>query len=298
VLRGSLIAVLLVLAGTPELSAQEFQPRTYSITPVGVNYVGLGYGFSSGNVLLDPSIPIEDLDANLHILFARYTRSLSLFNRATKLKVLLPWSSGDWKGIVDGELGRRKDRGFGDVRFALETVLFGGRAMAKADLSDFKPRTVGGARVLVIVPTGDYDSQELVNLGSNRWTFIPEVGLAQTLGPWTLEGAASAWFFAVNDDFLEGNKLKQNPLFVAKIHIVRTYRRGIWWVIGVGYGYGGRSNVNGVPRATLQQNLRLTAGLTYPVTARSGVSLALTSGRNAGAGSDFDGVALAYQTAF
>jgi hypothetical protein len=98
--------------------------------------------------------------------------------------------------------------------------------------------------------------------------------------------------------FFGGNKLEQRPLLVAKVHVLQMIKPGLWWAIGAGYGYGGRSYVNGEPRATLQRNLRLTAVLTLPLTRRSGVSLALSSGRNAGAGSDFDGIAAAYQVAF
>ena len=75
-------------------------------------------------------------------------------------------------------------------------------------------------------------------------------------------------------------------------------RPGFWWAVAAGYGYGGRTVVNGSPRETLQKNFRFTGMIAFPLSARAGVSVAFGSGRNAGAGADFDSVAVAYQIAF
>jgi hypothetical protein len=163
--------------------------------------VAVGYAFSTGNILMDPSLPIEDLKANLHILFARYTRTVSLFNRMARLKVLVPWGAGDWEGFLEGEFRTRKIDGFGDLRLALETVFAGAPAMSPAEAAKIKPRTLLGARVQVGVPVGVYDNAKVINLGSNRWTFIPELGLSHTRGAWTFEGALAAWLFTNNGDF-------------------------------------------------------------------------------------------------
>jgi hypothetical protein len=49
---------------------------------------------ANGAVLLDPSLPVDDMDADIHAVVARYVRSVALFDRPSKLKVELPWSSG------------------------------------------------------------------------------------------------------------------------------------------------------------------------------------------------------------
>jgi hypothetical protein len=295
--RGALVT--LAIAGTASMaSTQEFEPRTYSATPVGLNFLGLGYGFSTGNVLLDPSLPIEGLDADLHTALFRYTRTLSFFDRTAKLKVVLPWSAGDWRGLVEGEPGQRSANGLGDARFALETIVAGARAMTAEELAKSQPGTLLGARLQVVMPTGSYDPSELVNLGSNRWAFVPEMGISHNVGAWTLEAAWNAWLFTDNADFLEGHRLDQDPLFVAKFHAIYTIRSGFWWALAAGFGYGGQTKVDGAPRATLQRNTRFSAMLVYPVSASTGVSVAITSGKNSGAGADFDGIAVGYQVAW
>ena len=63
--------MLLAIGVEGGLSAQELEPRTYAQTPTGVNFIAVGYGLSTGNVLMDPALPIEGLDADLNLLFLR-----------------------------------------------------------------------------------------------------------------------------------------------------------------------------------------------------------------------------------
>jgi hypothetical protein len=55
------LAVLLVLTlASAEARAQQLEPRAYSPSPVGVNFVGLGAVYSGGSVLADPALPIKN----------------------------------------------------------------------------------------------------------------------------------------------------------------------------------------------------------------------------------------------
>ena len=57
--------------------------------------------------------------------------------------------------------------------------------------------------------TGRYRSEWLVNLGSNRWSYKPEIGLAIPLGRWTVEGYTGVWIFTNNDAFFPGASLRE-----------------------------------------------------------------------------------------
>jgi len=218
--------------------AQEFEPRTYAVTPVGLNFVAVGYGFVTGAVFMDPALPVDDVDADIHVAFTRYTRSLNLFNRPSKLKVLLPWTSGDWSGTLEGLDAERHATGLGDARLVIETLFAGAPLVDPSGMpADARP-TIWGARLQVVAPTGDYENDKLINLGSNRWAFIPEIGFAHSKGHWSFEGALGAWLFGDNDDFFNGRHLEQDPLLVAKVHAIRTIRPGYWFAVAGGYGYG------------------------------------------------------------
>src|SRR5262249_50059169 len=61
--------------------AQDLEPRAYSASPIGLNFVVVGYGRSSGSVLFDPTLPITDVKATLNIPILGYGRTFGLFGR-------------------------------------------------------------------------------------------------------------------------------------------------------------------------------------------------------------------------
>lgn len=293
------VALAVVTSSVSVVQAQEFEPRTYAVAPVKLNFIGMGYAFASGGVFLDPSLPVEDVEGAVHMVVTRYVRTLSLFGLPSKLKVGLPWSSGHWDGFVEGEFRTRDTSGLADARVAVETLFHGAKAMTPQEMRrGYKPGTVFGARLQVIVPIGEYDDTKAINLGTNRWTFIPELGLSKPLGKWSLEATAGAWLFTDNDDYFGGVRLEQDPLWVVKLHAVRTIRNGFWWSLAAGYGYGGQTVVDHIPRATIQRNWRVFAMVAYPLSPQQGVSVSVGSGGNAGAGTDFDAVTVGYQYAW
>jgi hypothetical protein len=148
------------------------------------------------------------------------------------------------------------------------------------------------------VPTGDYESDKLLNLGSNRWTVRPEVGFSRALRKWTFEGAASVWFFSDNNDFFGGNTLSQRPLHVLKGYVVYTVRPGLWTALAAGWGNGGQTFVNDEARQTLQNNWRFRWSLAYPITPAQGLLFGLGSAVTRGAGGDYDTISIAYQYAW
>jgi hypothetical protein len=253
---GILAALAILTSAARAVHAQEFEPRTYAVAPVGVNFIGIGYGFATGNVFMDPSLPVKNVDGDIHLVVTRYTRSLSLFRRPSKVKVILPWSSGDWDGTVEGEFERRKATGPGDARIIVEILFHGAEVMTSQEMKNYEPRTVFGARLGVSAPTGDYDNTKAINLGTNRLSFAGELGLATPLGRWSLEAMVGARFFTTNDDYVNGLQLEQDPLLVAKLHAVRTIRPGFWWALaaGYGYGYGARTTVDGVTTSMVSKS--------------------------------------------
>ena len=55
----ALIVVTIVVPGR-SVHAQALEPRSYANTPVGINFLLLGYGYTEGGVAFDASVPIKD----------------------------------------------------------------------------------------------------------------------------------------------------------------------------------------------------------------------------------------------
>jgi hypothetical protein len=263
-----------------------------------MNFLAAGYSYSGGNIFMDPALPVENLDARLNIVFARYIRSFSLFGAPAKFKAMLPWSSGHWDAILDGEFRTRDASGFADARLGLSVLLVGAPVLEPSEFSSYEQKMVIGLGFNLVAPTGQYDPRKIINLGSNRWSLRSELGLSKAFNKWTIEVAGGAWFYTDNRDFLAGNTLSQDPFLVAKVNVIRSIRPGLWWAVGTGCGQGGRTYFNGEPRNTEQKNWRLTAMVVYPLSPTQGLSLTVASGRTFQAGSEFDVVAVAYQIAW
>jgi hypothetical protein len=293
ILRGFFCAALLVVASAA--GAQELDPRTYSNIPIGVNFLAVGYAYNQGNLLLDPALPIEDAEATIHVAFARYLRSFSLFGLPSKVNITLPWTSGHWEGTVDGEFGSRDVTGFGDARIGIATIFSGAPALRKSEFRSFTQRTVFGASLDVIVPSGRYDPSKLVNLGSNRWVFNPEIGFSRTFKKWILEAALAAGIYGDNDDFFGGSTLQQDDFYAIKAYLTRTFRPGFWVSFAAGYGLGGTTTIDGITRNTDQSNVRVGITCAYAIKPNQGLVLNLSSGATFRAGPDFNTIAVAYQ---
>ena len=292
--------VLLGIAGAlvvpAESLAQELEPRAYSASPVGANFAVLGYSWTGGEVLLDPSLPVSDVEARIDSLSAGYSRTFGIAGRAASIAVAVPWFWGTMSGEV-GEERRAIERvGPGDVRLRFAANLVGGPALSPAEFAARPQRTTLGASLTVVAPTGEYDATKLVNIGSNRWSFRPELGVSIPLGKWFFETAAGVWLFTDNDDFFGGFRREQDPLVLLQAHGGYQFRPGFWIAADANYYRGGTTTVDGVAKNDLQANSRY--GLTLSVRLGKGLSakLAVADGLTTRVGGDFQtiGVALQY----
>jgi hypothetical protein len=274
--------------------AQDLEPRAYANTPVGLNFVLAGYSYTQGDVALDASVPIKDAELTVHNAFLAYARSLDVFGRAGKFDVVLPyaWLSGTAK--LAGQPQDREVSGLGDPRFRFSVLPYGAPALSLSEFDDYKPDLIIGASVAVTVPLGQYDSDKLVNIGTNRWSVKPELGISKTLGRWTLELDASVTFYTNNNDFFGGQTLEQDPLYAVQAHVIYQTRVGVWAALDGTYYTGGTSTVDGV-RGERQENVRVGATLAIPVDRHNSVKLFGSIGAVARVGGDFNTVGIAWQ---
>lgn len=275
--------------------AQELEPRALTNVPVGTNFVALGYAYARGNILLDPAIPIDDLDSKLHTFVGAYVRAIDLFGLSGKLDLLVPFAAGDWEGVLEGVDTTRSATGFGDPRARLSVNIIGAPALRATEFAGYVQKTIVGASLQVIAPLGQYDSSKLLNLGSSRWVFRAQAGVSQVVGPWTFEAFAGGWFFTRNADFFGGSTLEQKPLLVGKLHVIRSFQRGWWLALDGGYGYGGRSIIDDVERDTRISTFRFGLTFAAPIARRHTVRLTAASGARVERGADFDALGLSYQ---
>lgn len=275
--------------------AQSIEPRAYSNAPVGVNFLIGGYAYTRGGLSFDPSLPITDAQLQASNAVLGYARALDLWGTSGKFDVIVPysWLSGTAQYV--GQPVQRIVDGFSDPAFRLSVNLYGAPALPLKDFANYHQDLIIGASLQVSAPWGQYDSRRLVNIGTNRWTFKPEVGISKALDLWTLEAKAAATLFTDNRDFYGGNTRTQDPLYSFQGHAIYNFPHGIWGSLDATYFIGGRSSLNGVLSNDLQQNWRVGGTLAFPVDIRSSVKLYASSGVSARTGNNYDLYGIAWQ---
>lgn len=275
--------------------AQELEPRSYSQAPVGTNFAVINYGRVTGSVVLDPTIPITDASARFDSATLGYSHVFGFLGRQTSISLGVPYVWGTGEGLVNGVSRRIYRSGLGDPRLRFAFILFGSPAVGPAEFKKHKSRTVVGTSLVVVVPLGQYDPNLLINIGSNRWAFKPEIGISRTLRSWMLELDLGSWFFMQNSDFFQGHVREQSPIGSAQAHVSYTFRPGLWVALDGTYYTGGRTHVNGVRGNDLQQNSRLGATMALPLTRSQSLKLAYNRGTTVRVGGNFTTFGVTYQ---
>jgi hypothetical protein len=279
----------------PIAQAQDIEPRAYSNAPVGVNFLIPGYAHTQGGLPLDPSLPISNPDLNTSNAVLDYTRVLDLWGKSGKFDLVAPyvWLSGS--ADFAGQKLQRVVNGFADPLFRFSINLYGAPALTLKKFANYQQDWIVGASVRVSAPLGQYDKSRTINIGTNRWSIKPEVGISKAAGPWTFEFIAGAILYTDNKHFNGGNTRSEEPLYLSQGHAIYSFRSGIWTSLDALYFNGGRSTLSAVRANDLQQNWRAGITLALPVDTRNSVKLYASRGVSARTGNNFDLIGIGWQ---
>ena len=205
----TVIVSALALGAASAAQAQDMEPRSYSNAPIGLNFLVAGYAYTRGGLAFDGALPITDPHLNMSSAVLAYGRVLEVWGQSAKLNVLVPLSS--LTGTVDyaGQSVQRDVTGLADPAVKLSVNLYGAPALSLKEFAAFEQDLIVGASLRVTAPLGNYENTRLVNLGTNRWSFKPEIGVSQSLGQWTVEALAAVMLYTTINGTLN-NDLQQN----------------------------------------------------------------------------------------
>jgi hypothetical protein len=285
--------VLTAIAGVAH--AQGIEPRAYSNAPVGVNFVMVGYGYTRGGLSFDPALPVTNVNLETHSAFLTYTRVVDLWGKSGKIDVLVPYTFLSGSADFEGTPVARVVDGFADPLFRASINFYGAPALTVKEFANYRQNWIVGASLRASIPSGQYDKSRLVNLGANRWTIRPEVGISKAAGPWTLELTAGATLYSANKDFYRGTTRLQDPLYSSESHVIYNLRRDLWASLDGNYFAGGRSTLNDVRGNSLQRNWRAGATLALPIDRHNSLKLYASRGVSARTGDNFDLIGIVWQ---
>jgi hypothetical protein len=289
------LGIIASVSGVADADAQEAEPRSYTNTPIGVNFLIAGYVYAQGKIAFDPSTAIADTKFHSNTEVLAYVRSFDVGGQSAKFDVIVPASSFSAQGIVNGQPREREMSGLGDPRFRVSFNLLGAPALSAKDFANYKQDLIVGVSLQVSAPLGQYDDSKLLNLGNNRWSFRPELGISKAWGPWTFEVAPSVTFFSNNTDFVGGNTFAQAPIYAVQGHILYNFQSGVWMALDGVYFAGGRTALNGVKSDNEQASTRAGFTLALPIDTHNSLKLSASAGITTRTGSEFSAVGVAWQ---
>jgi hypothetical protein len=289
------IAFACVLFPAGLAMAQSLEPRRWSHLPVGANFAGVGYAYSDVDISLDPALELEDVRGDIHTTVISYTRVLDVFGKSGRINFSVPYSLGRWDGLLQGEPASTRRHGFNDPRIRFAVNLLGSPAQRGAAFTQRYANTIVGVALDITAPLGEYQEGRLINLGTNRWTIRPQIGVVHSWDKWAAELTTSAWIFTDNDDFGGDQTREQDPLVSIQSHLIYTFRPGLWASLSAAYGGGAQSTIDGVQANDKTGNFLVSAAIGIPINRRQGFKLAYIHGEtNKNTGSDYDSVLLVY----
>jgi hypothetical protein len=268
-----IVATMLAMGALcPPQALAQVPARFYWKSLSGANAVPLIFNYVTGNTNpFNPAhTPTANADVDATIVTPGYAKMFPLFDRAAMAALLLPMGHISGEITTAGRTFKQSSDGFGDPMLEFTFNILGPPAQKNIpDVLRYEPGFSVDLLADLAIPIGEYDSDQPLNLGQNRWYGRVGAPIVWQLGSWvpgrrtTLELLPSVWFFSTNDNYV-GQTLKTDPKFQLDAHLTRDFTEHFWGSLDAAWYYGGKSSINGVAGKNLN-NLGVGLTLGYQV---------------------------------
>jgi hypothetical protein len=203
-----------------------------------------------------------------------YTRYFGFLHRLMWFEAAIPVAG--LGGSVSGTTIRASTGGAADSSYQVAALFKGGPALTAAEFQNYRPTTTLGGSLTVTAPTGSYNSNRILNLGSDRWSFKPEIALTYPFGPdqnWKLNAYANIFFYTDNTGYRGKEILRQEPLPGLEGHISYSFSDRVWASFDARYSFRATTYLDGVDQNNSQQNFILGSEVGVSLSSRNSLLL-------------------------
>ena len=255
----SMAALLTLGLFCPPQAQAQVPARFYLKSLAGAKAVPLIYEsingntnpFDPGHFIINKGADGVEFDATMALAGGAMT--LPVFGRAGMVALLVPMGRISGEVTYDGStLVKESASGFGDPTLEFNLNLIGPPAqMSIPDALRYEPGFSLDLLVDLALPIGEYDNDQQLNIGQNRWYGRLGMPIIYQLGPWvpgrrtTIELLPAVWLFGDNDDFV-GQTMETDPLFQLDAHLSRDFTEHAWGALDLSWYTGGEATLNGV----------------------------------------------------
>lgn len=276
--------VLVILAGLSGFAdAQEIEARLYSNAPIDYNFLGVGFN----------QVRTSKSTVNTEVL--SYNRTFDVFGQSGKINVVLPYAELHGTATKGKQVISGSAQGLTDPIIRLAANLYGAPALTLDEFKHYQQDLIIGVNLSASIPWGEYNSNQLFNVGANRSFIQPGLGASQAVGSWRYELSGDATFFTDNNQYRGGNVLSQHPLYSTTGHVIYYFPSTAWLSGDVTYFSGGQSFVNGQAVNNRQESWLVGATLSIPVNANNAIKLHAADGSLIGGGPNYSMFGVVWQ---
>lgn len=277
--------------------AQDMVPRAYAWIPKNTTTVISAFNFSEGDIVTDATLPVDNVNANVKALTVGVSHSFSIKGLTSQLSVIAPYTWATVTGDLNEVATEVNRSGFADVRARLSVLFYNAPASSIKTIMTSPRKTIIGGSLNVVIPVGQYYDDKLINLGTNRWAFFPELAISQPIGKkWLLDFYSGVWLFTDNSDFFPGDvRRSQEPMGAFQAHMSYNVTPVFWLAVNSTYYVGGNSTVGGVKKDDRSSNSRIGITAVFPTGKLSAIKLSANTGAVVRTGQDFNSFMIGWQ---
>ena len=179
-----IVASLFILIWTASSCvSQELAPRRWSSLPIGVNFAAAGYASTGAEIAFDPVLRIDNATLDLDTYPVRYIRTFEFAGKQARFDWTQAYQNASWKGLLNGRPASVTRSGWSDMSLRFAVNLIGSPPLSAKEFAKYQQEiegeTIVGVGLIVQLPTGNYLEDKLLNLGTNRVTFRPQLGVVK-----------------------------------------------------------------------------------------------------------------------
>jgi hypothetical protein len=137
-LHGFWLLLLVFSLSTFFCQGQELQPRRWSHLPMNVNFAGGGYVHTTGDILFDPVLQIENVAVEMHSVLFSYIRTFELLGKSARVDFAQGYQDAHWKGLLIGEPATAYRSGLTDGSFRIAINLWGAPPLKGKEFAEYR----------------------------------------------------------------------------------------------------------------------------------------------------------------
>ena len=238
-------------------------------------------------------MPITDSSGRIYISALSVYHALNFFGRSANATASVPYAVGNFRAkVADAERNAYRS-GLVDMIFRFSVNLKGGPALSPPRFRAWKQKTLIGASLKVVAPTGQYDPAKLINFLQARNPGADQhrqVELLEKLNQGRMRQESEA------TPELEASIRSMEVVGAFEGHLSYDVRPRLWASLDSNFWHGGTASINGIEnRLSLQSNSRIGGTASVPVSVHQSLKFSYSRGAYVRYGGNFQNVSIGWQ---